>query len=401
MNVAFDSNIMDTVACLNCRKNHRKCDKQKPCSNCVKHKIECMINPKRKPIGRPTPQNNNIKKTRFYIDIELKCEKCDKECDVDSKFCSQCGSKLPEPVNYKMDQLIMENEMLKMKNEMLMKNIIPNKEEKMEDMWMMIKIFFPKDAKGVYPPPAFIQETSPSFLKALGYNSLNNFYFPKLIANKMQQNVDEKEIKIGFNLERVSGLMVNKLLFKQEFYLKQQNEKFMHVDINITCYIEPMTHLPTFATLNVVKFYEKDIEECNVPSKYILQKDFTLFLDANDDIPQFMGVNPLKNINNPNLVYQKRKLLDSLKKFSLNPNNNNTGNININSNFNLNLDKDFFSLTQDIFLSDNTVFSSEFNINNFLLNSSTASNKDGKRENIGNENVGNDGEDFFSSFLNS
>lgn len=30
------------IACMHCRKKHIGCDKQRPCSNCVKHNVACI-----------------------------------------------------------------------------------------------------------------------------------------------------------------------------------------------------------------------------------------------------------------------------------------------------------------------------------------------------------------------
>ena len=73
----------DVVACINCRKNHKKCDGDgnNPCSFCKKRKINCEENKNRKANGRP-------KKPR---EDAIECLNCGSMQEKIAKFCNQCG----------------------------------------------------------------------------------------------------------------------------------------------------------------------------------------------------------------------------------------------------------------------------------------------------------------------
>ena len=69
-----DENKKIVQACLNCRKNHKKCDGNKPCSNCSLKKIDCVADNKRKSVGRPR-KSEEEKKIRVKRE-ERRCTSC-------------------------------------------------------------------------------------------------------------------------------------------------------------------------------------------------------------------------------------------------------------------------------------------------------------------------------------
>jgi len=40
---------MPTLACLRCAERKVKCDRQTPCNSCVRHDVECVYRPPKKP----------------------------------------------------------------------------------------------------------------------------------------------------------------------------------------------------------------------------------------------------------------------------------------------------------------------------------------------------------------
>jgi hypothetical protein len=42
-----------TYSCIRCAERKVKCDRQRPCSACIKHNVECVRNPSRPPQRRP------------------------------------------------------------------------------------------------------------------------------------------------------------------------------------------------------------------------------------------------------------------------------------------------------------------------------------------------------------
>eukprot|EP01091_Cochliopodium_minus_P015454 TRINITY_DN5509_c0_g1_i4.p1 TRINITY_DN5509_c0_g1~~TRINITY_DN5509_c0_g1_i4.p1 ORF type:complete len:122 (-),score=19.31 TRINITY_DN5509_c0_g1_i4:63-428(-) len=60
MNNTINKNEQEKkIACLSCKKSHRKCDGKRPCENCVLKSIECVENLKRKPMGNNEKNNLN------------------------------------------------------------------------------------------------------------------------------------------------------------------------------------------------------------------------------------------------------------------------------------------------------------------------------------------------------
>lgn len=52
-----------TFACIRCADRKVKCDRQSPCSNCVKHNIECLYNP-----SHPTRKRQKRVKDQILTD---------------------------------------------------------------------------------------------------------------------------------------------------------------------------------------------------------------------------------------------------------------------------------------------------------------------------------------------
>ena len=72
------------VACLACRKNHKKCDGNRPCGLCVTKNRECLENNKRKAVGRPKiteEEKKNQKKKN-----KMRCGKCKSVQEIKAKF---------------------------------------------------------------------------------------------------------------------------------------------------------------------------------------------------------------------------------------------------------------------------------------------------------------------------
>ena len=111
----------EIVACLDCRRNHRKCDGSRPCYHCKRNKVECLENNKRKPIGRPKKTNEKKIKTsqnNVLISFEMiSCLNCEVPQEIDARFCNQCGSRIPRKEDIPL--LLSELEKLRKRNESL------------------------------------------------------------------------------------------------------------------------------------------------------------------------------------------------------------------------------------------------------------------------------------------
>eukprot|EP01091_Cochliopodium_minus_P015456 TRINITY_DN5509_c0_g1_i8.p1 TRINITY_DN5509_c0_g1~~TRINITY_DN5509_c0_g1_i8.p1 ORF type:complete len:151 (-),score=29.72 TRINITY_DN5509_c0_g1_i8:82-534(-) len=139
---------------------------------------------------------------------KTRCPNC-KNCNpLSSKFCNNCGTKLPESLEVVNIQLKNEVSMLRSQLEEL-KSIIRSKEMREFSTNEMYVIGKQVNGGEPYfcPPPSFIvgsffsqknfsflnkklnfyfsktkkhlSEASPSFLKLLGYVNLDNFFFPR------------------------------------------------------------------------------------------------------------------------------------------------------------------------------------------------------------------------------
>lgn len=60
------------VSCQECRKKKMKCDKQKPCSACVKNEAECIyLKDSIKPINKPVRRSNSLKTEMLRLKMKL------------------------------------------------------------------------------------------------------------------------------------------------------------------------------------------------------------------------------------------------------------------------------------------------------------------------------------------
>eukprot|EP01091_Cochliopodium_minus_P012431 TRINITY_DN375_c0_g1_i3.p1 TRINITY_DN375_c0_g1~~TRINITY_DN375_c0_g1_i3.p1 ORF type:complete len:255 (+),score=39.09 TRINITY_DN375_c0_g1_i3:58-822(+) len=231
----------EIVACLNCRKNHKKCDGKRPCFLCIRNKIECVEFEKRKPIGRPSKSLKLAENTKKFNNgnilnecINKTCSKCNTVMEIRSNYCINCGNNFRSGNGSEDERLVMELKRLREKNIQLM-NIIHIDHFKTNQVWMMIKIEYPKPGEIVkYPISSYVSHVTPLFSNLLGYDNLNNLYYPDLLPKMHHQVVDFK--KANIKIELVDGLPTPKMVYVDHIFLRHKEGHYVKIDVETSTY---------------------------------------------------------------------------------------------------------------------------------------------------------------------
>eukprot|EP01091_Cochliopodium_minus_P008651 TRINITY_DN1996_c0_g1_i7.p1 TRINITY_DN1996_c0_g1~~TRINITY_DN1996_c0_g1_i7.p1 ORF type:complete len:369 (-),score=90.19 TRINITY_DN1996_c0_g1_i7:111-1217(-) len=335
------------IACINCNKNHKKCDNIRPCTHCKKKNIECIENMKRKPNGRPRKNDNKNQKRKILIERKeveegIICIKCEFHIlDSNSKFCSNCGNKVPEKIGVINKQLIKENNILKRRNNILTRLI--ELRDPYSSMWMMVRFDIPNDGILLLPEQSFVAFSSFSLNELLGCN-LTNMYFPNLVPQKHHIIIPNQTFEMDIEYEE--GSIVPKMYGDAfNWYVKHSKGHLIGVDAKYISYFDSSNKEMTYGMIIVERIRETQMKEENI-GPLDLEKTTTKFSGPlNKGIPDYLKLYKWNYKNYPKNVlnYQEQNspLCDSFSDNSGNfgssyeldnsENDNNNNNCNNNS----------------------------------------------------------------------
>lgn len=106
-----------TYACIRCANRKVKCDRQRPCSTCVKHNVDCVFNP-----SQPARRRHKRIKNQILTDRLIHCEALLQERGIDlnrlsetpdseaHRRSSQTAAVLPEELQLQTHSLILPEE---------------------------------------------------------------------------------------------------------------------------------------------------------------------------------------------------------------------------------------------------------------------------------------------------
>eukprot|EP01091_Cochliopodium_minus_P005037 TRINITY_DN1499_c0_g1_i1.p1 TRINITY_DN1499_c0_g1~~TRINITY_DN1499_c0_g1_i1.p1 ORF type:complete len:331 (-),score=42.72 TRINITY_DN1499_c0_g1_i1:16-1008(-) len=298
------------VACNPCNIGHRKCDGQVPCQNCVKRKIECTKNQKRKPIGRPRTRDID-KKSRSDTMI---CYQCKTNIHVDSRFCNFCGNKMMNPT-----ELLKEIDLLK-KKVLELTQIIELRGSMTDiivhDMTILNKI---EKMNCTFPFPSFISDISPTFLNMLGYNQqdFSNSYYPDLIHTNHHQSIAGR---MRFKVVEVKGIVEPKLCFEEHIFLRMKNGNYLHFISNSTSFFDLRKNIIYLYSIRVKKICEMNLHESSLPPA-MLPSFLTFYCENTADAPNFEDLHR-KSIVSSHELHLSAENINLSNNFLLNNENN-------------------------------------------------------------------------------
>eukprot|EP01091_Cochliopodium_minus_P009789 TRINITY_DN2489_c1_g1_i1.p1 TRINITY_DN2489_c1_g1~~TRINITY_DN2489_c1_g1_i1.p1 ORF type:complete len:444 (-),score=112.32 TRINITY_DN2489_c1_g1_i1:176-1507(-) len=293
------------LACLYCNKSHKKCDGQRPCSNCIANKIECSENSTRKAIGRPKKRNldsftqntnlqttippsinksgmtfntvtslsfgqgnptyllqenkgNSVNKPFNFIEVKENqmCSICNSIQMDDAKFCSQCGNNLNNfTPKTTVDDLKKQIDILKQNNEFLQNTIKMKEKTSTQEyfgpqMWALFKFKTGQYRKQI-PPPVYILKTSNAFQKLLGYDSLLNIYLPDLVPKQFHKIFDTDFTTHTKCMVDLPENALPKLNCNSRITYQHSDGHYIDVQVSTDIYFDPITRDPTFGMVVV------------------------------------------------------------------------------------------------------------------------------------------------------